>query len=168
MVLGSESQFWSKTCGSICENLWSNTFFKTTYSSTINCPETNFRRRRKKRKILWVFTGAALLACPPRACRWRQDFSRRINGCGLYHLQILSPLQELSQGYACWGWEDLRAAELSPVSHGVFMLRPVGTPGTPRGSLDEVLPALPKLLLLPHTAHVPGNLTTQPYSHPSR
>lgn len=48
VVLGSVSQFWSKTCGSVCENLWSNTFFKTTYSSTVNCPETNFLRRKKK------------------------------------------------------------------------------------------------------------------------
>lgn len=162
--LGSVSQFWSKTYGSICENLWSSTFFKTTYCPTVNYPEINIPRKKKKntRTILRVFTITVLFACPP----WHADRGRTLRGGCLWSLQpgnIVSAagtVMKLSlPGLGGFGGSWAQPCQLWIPQE------------TPRSCLDEVLPALlrpHKLLVLPCRARVAVNLTARPYFHPSR
>lgn len=78
--LGSVSQFWSKTYGSICENLWSSTFFKTTYCPTVNYPEINIPRKKKKKheEDTESFHHHCSLCLPTLACRQRQNLVWRM------------------------------------------------------------------------------------------
>lgn len=161
--LGSVSQFWSKTYGSICENLWSSTFFKTTYCPTVNYPEINIPRKKKKHEDdTESFHHHCSLCLPTLACRQRQNLAWRC----LWSLQpgnIVSAagtVMKLSlPGLGGFGGSWAQPCQLWIPQE------------TPRSCLDEVLPALlrpHKLLVLPCRARVAVNLTARPYFHPSR
>lgn len=71
--------------------------------------------------------------------------------------------------FGFWGWLSsvLQVKLCSCQKPWVPQEPPEGSGSTD----DEGLPALPKppkLLLLPHRAHVPANLTVRPYLHPPR